>query len=145
MKIRIHPYKPEYYDGINALFVAQGWDTAPPVSAIPQNGFVAIDDESGSYIAACFYFITSNSRFGMVDYAVANPLAPATRRLHSLSTCVLLCIEEVRKHAEYVCAWTANPAMVKIFQRCGFSIGEEGVTSLFIAPEGDTKLGFLKE
>src|SRR5690606_4797488 len=127
--MRVRPYSPDDYATVAAFWPSHGWAAVPAV-LLPPEGYVA-EDETGQVIAAGWLYLAEQTPLGMMEYLVTRPgLAPqrAVRALQAIVAAIVTCAREFKVIA--LLATCRQPALVRLYQRAGFTPSDTGMTHL---------------
>lgn len=106
---------------------ARGW-LAPSKSKLPPFGYLATSGET-KLAAAWLYF--TGSGWAFLDYTVTNPRAPAVTRGRGAKLVIeKICEFAKAENAEDVVTFTASKGLIRLLTKCGFHVGDKGLTSL---------------
>lgn len=142
--IAFGPYGHEHYDGLTALYRGWGWRPVPQL-CLPDTGAVALHD--GRVVGASFVWIARTGAFALASLTVVDKDLGPRQKLRAIDGMLDIVVQMARREigpSGLLVAYTANPAMQRLYERHGFTRGERNTVSFF-RPFGAVDTDFLTE
>jgi hypothetical protein len=127
--MKARPYTPDDYTVISEWWPAHGW---PKIDSwmLPASG-VVIEDDKGTPLAASWLYMSNSNGVSMMEWTVTNPKNGALTSFRALGH-LLEAIKAMAVANDYGVMLTTskNPALIRLYEKHGFTKTDEGVTHL---------------
>lgn len=128
--IELKPYnEKEHYPLLESWWKKHGWP-AMPAQKLPPFGWLVYDGETP--LAGSFaYLDNGGTGVAMLEWSVGNPAAPGRELVKGIRELFTFMVQELRK-LDYDVVFTSCkvPGLIKIYEKCGFTRTDEGMTNL---------------
>ena len=123
------------YDDALRWWKHHGW--APlPVNRLPRFGMMI--EDSGLKIA-CAWIYFSTDGVGWLEWMVANPEVPLRHKHQAIQLLLKRLIREAEGLGMHsLCAALKSRGLIRLYQKCGFSVGDTGLTTVVMTQEATT-------
>lgn len=119
----------KHYGLLSKWWEKHGWP-AMPVHKLPPFGWM-VETEEETLVGAFAYLDNGGTGVAMLEWTVGNPSASPKDLIKAMKTLFNFMSQEL-KRLEYDVIFTScrQPGLVRIYESCGFSKTDEGMTHL---------------